>query len=134
MSESTPLPPLLAVGFFRELPGERDDGDESIREALGRGDAAHKQQLLVYLRSAPVLVTYFMQVDDVLDEMHAGLGPLALHTDGTWVWRSDLAHYVDTYDVALPDAFIAHASSRSWTPPTDDEIDASAWMGTSVEP
>ena len=32
-------------------------------------------------------------------------------TDGTWAWPEGLAHFVENYDVQLPDEFVRHALS-----------------------
>ena len=33
-------------------------------------------------------------------------------TDGVWIWPQGLAHYVDTHDAGLPDAFLQHARAN----------------------
>lgn len=109
-------PRLLALGFFHEMTSEAREED-SIHDALGRAAYPDKQQLLTYLRTAPTLIAYFTMTHDELDATRPELGPLILRTDDMWVWRSDLAHYVDRYDVALPDEFLDHAAARSWVPP-----------------
>jgi hypothetical protein len=45
-------------------------------------------------------------------------------TDGTWVWPSDLAFYVERYHVELPTDFVEHVRSCGWNPPqlSDDEL------------
>ena len=36
----------------------------------------------------------------------------AEYSDGTYIWPSGLAHYVDQHDVRLPDEFVRHAVAR----------------------
>ncbi|WP_051722529.1 hypothetical protein [Streptomyces albus] len=38
-------------------------------------------------------------------------------TDGTWLWRLDLPHYVETHHGLLPEAFIEHARGLSYRMP-----------------
>lgn len=98
---------LLAVGFFRELDHGQPD-DPSIGDAVGRGDPAVKRRILDHLAGGTVLQVVFTIVTDVLDGTDAPIGPLVIRGDGTWAWPSDLAHYVELYDVALPPEFVDH--------------------------
>lgn len=45
-------------------------------------------------------------------------------TDGTWLWRSDLAYYVERYLVGVPADLVEHARRQSWRAPTiaDSEL------------
>ena len=50
------------------------------------------------------------------------------YSEGTYIWPSGLAHYVDQHDVRLPDEFVRHAAARL------RELDAAGfddqwWMG-----
>jgi hypothetical protein len=56
-------------------------------------------------------------VTDVLTKDSRPIAPLATLTDGVWVWPADLAYYIETYHVRLPDEFAEHAASNSWIPP-----------------
>jgi hypothetical protein len=42
-----------------------------------------------------------------------GSGCSSLLTVGAWVWRRDLAHYVERYHVGLPDDFVLALWSRA---------------------
>jgi hypothetical protein len=61
-------------------------------------------------------------VDDVLDS--ESTVPLLAHlfTDGEYLWRVDLAYYVEKYHLQLPDDFLTHMKSRNWLPPCEEEI------------
>ncbi|MFD8426770.1 hypothetical protein [Streptomyces coelicoflavus] len=43
-------------------------------------------------------------------------GAGSLLTDGSWLWRDDLAYYVAAYHLALPEAFRAHAGELGHCP------------------
>ena len=125
-SESMPAPggrrPLRTVGFYREM--EDAAGDEpSLRDVVGRGDPALKADVVRYLDGGGVLLAYFNLSEDVLDEGRRTIGPLEIRTDGEWVWPSDLAYYVDRYDVALPADFLDHAAASQWNAPSPAELD-----------
>ena len=113
---------LRAVGFYREME-IATGGEPSIHRDVGTIDPAIKPRALSYLRAGAVLLAYFTLSEDVLDEGRAVLGPLEIRTDGEWVWRSDLAHYVERYDLGLQPEFVEHMASRSWQPPAAESID-----------
>jgi hypothetical protein len=120
---------LRTVGFFRELVGTPSDSDQpSIHDAVGRLDAAYVPAFHAYLTGAPVLGWFSMIAQDELEATRPDIGPLALHTDGTWVWRSDLAYYVERYAVAVPVELLGHLAARGWIPPTEDELDLAALL------
>jgi hypothetical protein len=55
---------------------------------------------------------------DCLDDAKPAVARREIATDGQWVWPRDLAYYVETYGVALPDDFIQNMRQRRWQPPT----------------
>lgn len=51
------------------------------------------------------------------------IGPLAMKTDGVWIWGSDLSVYVARYNIAPPAEFLDLV--RSWSGvPFDADLDA----------
>jgi hypothetical protein len=40
-----------------------------------------------------------------------------------WCWPSDLAHYLEKYNVELPRAFIEHGRTRNWEPVAESALD-----------
>ncbi|PAX89051.1 hypothetical protein CLM85_13485 [Streptomyces albidoflavus] len=55
---------------------------------------------------------------DVLEpegQLLTGIG--SLRTDGEWIWRGDLSHYVSRHHVALPDQFVTHIRDSHYSPP-----------------
>ncbi|GLY15057.1 hypothetical protein LWF15_22230 [Kineosporia rhizophila] len=111
---------ISEAGFFRELPHGRPDGP-SLHEALATGRrepvGAKKEMLLDYLWGNTVLAATAAMFDDVLDPSVTAVAPMAVVTDGAWVWPRDLAHYVDKYDAAVPLPFILHIELRGWEQP-----------------
>ncbi len=49
---------------------------------------------------------FYDVLDDGVDVLE--IGPLSLLTDGTYVWPSDLAHYIVKYGVRVMPAFLCH--------------------------
>ena len=81
-------------------------------------------KVVSYLQAGHVLMASPGIVRDVLDSRGGIIGALAILTDGTYAWPSDLAHYVERYHARLPDQLIAHMASLGWRMP--DHVDLSA--------
>ncbi|EDY43451.2 hypothetical protein [Streptomyces sp. SPB074] len=120
-----PGTPGFSLGFFAGLPGPRpslarDAGPlRAATRARGESDEAG---LLAYLRAGLLLRVVRDALPDVLAPQAPPLTRAAsLLTDGTWVWRLDLAHYVAHAHVRLPADFLSAARARACVPP---EVDA----------
>lgn len=112
---------LKRAGFFREL---RHGGDEvSLSDAQRSSADPRKDGVLHYLRNGSWLAASPSPVGDALDPSSDVVIPLGILTDGVWEWPSDLAHYVERYNVELPAAFVAHMQERRWQPPELSEDD-----------
>ena len=113
---------LIRLGLYRELPYGAPNG-ESIHRDL-KLDPARKARVVAYLRDAPVFAASGILGTDYFTGV--GLGPFYSHTDGRWVWYSDLAHYVEHHDTWLPDDFFAVATQSDPPKHTDEELIALA--------
>lgn len=108
---------LETVGFFRELDHGSKRGP-SLQKAVTAGRPWEDQAAAVaYLRAAPTYFATFGPTKDVIDPEHPIIDPPHFKTDGRFVWPLDLAHYVERYHVALPEAFVAHMRALDWQPP-----------------
>jgi hypothetical protein len=114
---------IKTVGFFREQPSswgiKREHSIRDLVRPTGEPDEA-------------AIVTYLVNGRDIFSEMGAELdilssdnfpiaGGASLKTDGDWVWRLDLPHYVDAYHIALPDEFLRTIRSRDYVVPQLEE-------------
>lgn len=104
------------VGFFSELPHGQPDGP-SLRAALRDDADPLEPEIVAYLRGGATLATTGRMADDVISS-EEDIAPLAILTDGEWMWPADLAYYVETYHVRLPQDFIEHIASQGWEPPS----------------
>ncbi len=97
------------VGFFAELRHGMPEGG-SIRNALATPlNARDRVVVAQYLRSASVLVATSQRAGDALDISLADVSGISIRTDGLAMWPEDLAYYVETYGVAVPDDLVARA-------------------------
>lgn len=122
----------VMVGSFREL----DHGqahEPSIHQAVRASAQPHQAQLVAYLQAGTALAAAACLVHDELDPARPAIGGLALLTDGQWMWRSDLPHYLERYHLDLDPRFLNHARNHHWHPAhvTDAQLHAIAETMTS---
>jgi hypothetical protein len=82
-----------------------------LRSCIGKShpDVAHR--VAAYLRSGSVVEDLSEEGVDRLD-LDIELEPPVIQTDGEWVWRSDVAYYVEKYNAKLDEDFEKIALSR----------------------
>lgn len=68
------------------------------------------------LRRGSIVSTTSVRVDDVIDPTKTGVAPLAVLTDGEWVWPADLAYYVEAHGCALPHELLDPMRALNWQP------------------
>ncbi|MER8182217.1 YrhB domain-containing protein [Kitasatospora sp. NPDC094015] len=117
-------PPLLTggdrarqLGYYRELAGGEQQAP-SMLPFLYADPGEDDKALLGYLRAGTLLAATTSLASCHLEPGGPPLGSTAVLTDGTWDWPSDLAHYVEQHHLRLPPAFVHHARSNGWVPPS----------------
>jgi hypothetical protein len=105
---------MNVVGVFRELTRNRSGTNlpsiYASKDALSRKDAGI---IAAYLRCGVPVFDVMEATQDPFDsEVFVSGGP-SLRSDGTWVWREDLIHYIERYRVDLPTEFIAHVRNMA---------------------
>lgn len=115
---------LRLVGFFKELGSSTHYAGE-IREAIQPSPGAEERLLVQYLRMGQVVLDVPETATDVISGDDRIVGGPSLVTDGTWLWRLDLAHYVEKYHLALPSEFLDHARAHAFRVPrlSDGELE-----------
>jgi len=99
---------MQVVGLFRELTREKQAFLPSIIEAKGKLSAKEAVQVVAYLRKGVPVFDVMEATPDPFEPKTFVKGGPSLLSDGYWVWREDLAHYVERYQVGLPSQFLAH--------------------------
>ncbi|WP_246563981.1 hypothetical protein [Streptomyces roseirectus] len=97
------------LGFYEEF----DDSvrlNGSVRAAVRAVGEPDEAELVAYLDAGHILIDVMEGGRDVLTGLphRHSLGCSSPVTDGTWFWRLDLPHYVETHHVQLPAAFLTH--------------------------
>lgn len=77
-------------------------------------------EVLSYLKSGVSFVVAPGLSRDVLSSELEIIGPLALLTDGKFLWPSDLVYYVERHWVELPQEFLEYMAVNSWKVPAVD--------------
>ncbi|MER6346004.1 hypothetical protein ACWC10_29600 [Streptomyces sp. NPDC001595] len=102
---------LGLLGFYDELDDRPGRPNGSIRDAVRPVGEPDEAALVAYLDAGHILIDVMEGGRDVITgraHRHSR-GCSSLVTDGTWLWRRDFPHYVETHHVLLPEAFIEHA-------------------------
>jgi hypothetical protein len=94
------------AGFFQELwtPGFGTPVG-SIHDFSAATRCHDESEIFEYLRAGHEVFTVMGAAVDVLDPEQQFLSRDSLLTDGEWMWRADLWHYVRLHRVRLPNEF-----------------------------
>ncbi|MFI5676382.1 hypothetical protein [Streptomyces cellulosae] len=111
---------LGLLGFYDELENRSGQPNGSIRDGVQPVGEPDERELVAYLDAGHVLIDVMEAGHDVLTgRVHRhSPGCSSLVTDGSWLWRQDFPHYVETHHVSLPDAFIEHVRGLNHQMPT----------------
>jgi hypothetical protein len=107
---------------FREMTGG-GTSEPSMLELRFENAEPFESKVVSYLRSGVVLDECLGVETDVIDAADQNLLYQSDRTDGTWVWREDLAHYVEKYHLRLPDEFLANMRANQWVVPQKESMD-----------
>ncbi|MFC8200388.1 hypothetical protein ACFUTV_34100 [Streptomyces sp. NPDC057298] len=114
---------IRTVGFFHEQSAQWGiRNDESIHGFVRKAGEADENEIAAYLVNG---VDIFSEMGAEVDVLSADEfvipGGASLKTDGEWVWRYDLPHYVTEYHLALPEEFLSRIRDLDYTVPQLDE-------------
>ncbi len=111
---------LGLLGFYDELDDCSGQPSGSIRDAVRPVGEPDEADLVAYLDAGHVLLAVMESGHDVITgsaHRHSP-GCSSLVTDGTWLWRLDFPHYLETHHVSLPETFLDHVRSLNYQMPT----------------
>ncbi|BBA95726.1 hypothetical protein RVR_705 [Actinacidiphila reveromycinica] len=111
---------LGLLGFYDELDDRPGQPSGSIRDAVRPVGEPDEADLVVYLDTGHVLIDVMEGGQDVITgsaHRHSP-GCSSLVTDGTWLWRLDFPHYLETHHVSLPETFLEHVRSLDYLMPS----------------
>ena len=110
---------LGLLGFYDELDDRPGQPNGSVRDAVRPVGEPDERELVAYLDAGHVLLDVMEAGPDVITgSVHRhSAGCSSLLSDGSWLWRLDFPHYVETHHVALPDAFLDHVRGLHYRMP-----------------
>lgn len=114
---------IRTVGFFREQsPQWGIENKDSVRSFVRSSGEADENEIVAYLANgADIFSEMGAEIDVLSSDEFAIAGGASLKTDGEWVWRYDLPHYVSSYHLALPEDFLRRIRKLEYTVPKLDE-------------
>jgi len=98
---------MRVIGLFRELVTPENTRLPSIYASKNILAEDMVMPVLKYLSMGTDVIDVMETTQDPFDSEKFISGGPSLTSDGEWVWRYDLAHYVRSYRVGLPEEFLA---------------------------
>ncbi|MFC9896552.1 hypothetical protein ACFVMC_22935 [Nocardia sp. NPDC127579] len=118
---------LSTVGIYREMYRGKE-GLPSLRQSQATQALADQREIIEYMRAGTPVFDVLEDVLDIVDNATMIPSGPSLISDGHWIWRVDSIHYLSTYRLAFPDAFVQHVRAADYRPPVSlpatDEFDA----------
>ena len=93
---------LQWLGLFSELTCH--DSHPSLLAKVNNLNETEIGKICSYLENGSKVFTFMCWNHDVFDG--ESIGPEEIVSDGVWVWRSDLSHYLKKYRILLPQEFV----------------------------
>lgn len=125
---------LRRVGFFREFYPDYPSLPW-MRDAMSTRRIRSEARIVRYLKAGHVLSAVMEGMTDYFDHtpFEGGSGCSSFLTDGVWLWRRDLAHYIGRYHVGLPDEFVRHLVESGFQVPELSQQDLLALAAVEEE-
>lgn len=110
------------IGFYGELDpsGPKEIYKEMLKEVVEIDGSYQASRIIAYLDSGHPILDVMESTPDPLSPGVFVRGGASILTDGKWVWRYDLHHYVDRYRVPLPAEFVRDAAAANYAVPRVD--------------
>ncbi|MFE3329907.1 hypothetical protein [Streptomyces sp. NPDC059176] len=122
---------MKLIGFYQEMdPGYSVAWGGPVPPPESGAGKYPVRDVISYLKSGYPILDVMELTTDVIGGAFRVPGGSSVLTDGQFVWREDLAWYIERYQVDLPQDFIDTAQSHDFrTPPVGHE----ALLNISVE-
>ena len=114
---------MKIVGLIKELEPESPVLLPSLGVLRGQLDPESVDRVSAYLQAGEIVSDVMQFCTDPLNSSVRIPGGSGLQSDGVWVWRQDLYHYVESYHIALPQEFVAHIFNGSISEYSEEQCD-----------
>lgn len=113
---------MKIAGFFRELWSPTFGAPVgSVHDFIAPTPYSDESNIADYLRFGYEILSVMGTAVDVLDHEREFVSGDSLLTDGEWVWRADLRHYVRIHHVLLPDEFVSRIREHKYSMPAVEQ-------------
>ncbi|NUR26042.1 MAG: hypothetical protein HOV83_09385 [Catenulispora sp.] len=109
---------LRYAGFYDALGYTVGTGVEPRSVLGGRVRLIDRDRVVAYLDRGTVLIAVPGAEPDPLGGTPTVDGGSGVRTDGEWAWPGMAAYLVATYDMDLPEEFLARIRAAAYTPPS----------------
>ncbi|MGW9022699.1 hypothetical protein ACWGQ5_00375 [Streptomyces sp. NPDC055722] len=109
---------MKIAGFFEELwtPSFGTPAG-AARDFVADTAYEDADKIMSYLRAGHEIISTMGMAADALGSGEQFVGGDSLFTDGEWLWRGDLWHYVRLHHVTLPDEFLQRVRTHGYEVP-----------------
>ncbi len=104
---------MKVIGLYKNIDKKKNDSLDEMSTYVNMFTGNNIQLIIDYLNNGiPVFDVMGVSIDPFDSNTVISGGP-SLISDGYWIWRYDLAYFMEKYNLGLPDEFIIHAASHT---------------------
>ncbi|MEU5690969.1 hypothetical protein [Actinosynnema sp. NPDC020468] len=108
---------MKILGFYDELWPYATGTDGSIKAHTSTSREPDTDRVRQYLDTGDLILAIMSNDPDVMGGDRQIFNGSSIRTDGEYLWRQDLGHYYDNYDLRLPAAFLAQVRELDYQVP-----------------
>ncbi|MFE3188715.1 hypothetical protein ACFXHA_06870 [Nocardia sp. NPDC059240] len=116
MAETPSAGGLKPVGIYREMYRKVREELPALRDSYTSWPIEDRKLVAEYMKAGTPVFDVAGDVTDLLDTTRTIRSGPSLVSDGEWIWRMDSIHYLETYALAIPAAFLEHVRGRNYRP------------------
>ena len=117
---------LKTIGLFSEIV-QSNKILCSLQEKRGKLSQFDSEKIADYLSQGIHIAVVMGAEQDVFDRKNLILGASSILSDGNWIWRGDLFHYVRFYNIQIEEEFMNSIRLADYKYPFSDESILMNW-------
>ncbi|WP_228002516.1 hypothetical protein [Nocardia australiensis] len=116
------VPPLKDVGIYRDMYQDHRAHLPLVADSYTDSIVEDRPKIIDYMKSVVPTFDVLEDAVDMIGKREWIRSAPSLVSDGAWFWRVDSIYYLETYQLHIPDAFLAHVRAQKYTSTTDGNI------------
>ncbi|MCP1572307.1 hypothetical protein J2S30_000686 [Herbaspirillum rubrisubalbicans] len=104
-------PTMKVIGLFKEVIPGANQTAAGLTDIAGKLSKFEVISVLEYLKSGVAVFDVMGAERDPLNQSVVISGAASLLSDGYWIWRLDLAYYVEKYQIQLESDFLGQVAA-----------------------